>query len=156
MGQTITNYKKDLFIGYTLKTVQWQKCSGSYLKFYGEKDFDQPHFNNQTDFELMFGHDFCGIINEQVHVIFMKDGTQHKMKDKVRTKEDLETHLFALKLYENQTFKVQIDQKVEKEAKLQDQFPWFMEKYVCCIPSSLFRSQIAFASSPTRSTMRKL
>ncbi|KAH7830354.1 putative calreticulin [Monocercomonoides exilis] len=130
IGETVTNFRKNLFIGFTVTQTQDIKCSGSYLKFFNEP-FDQENFNGDTPFELMFGPDTCGSINDQVHAIFRHEGREQKSRARIRSKDDKETHLYAIKLYANGSYVLQTDIKKENWGEFQDQWGnWYTPRFV--------------------------
>ncbi|KAH7821445.1 putative calreticulin [Monocercomonoides exilis] len=129
IGETVTNFKKDLFIGFTLVQTKQQKCSGSYIKFLPE-GANVKNFTNETEYQLMFGPDFCGMINDHIHVIVKMNGTEYPLKNKIKTVKDNETHLYALKLYRNGTYKVQLDNHTESEGDISEQWEWFPTRLI--------------------------
>ena len=129
MNRTISTFNKSIFIGYQVTQTRDQKCAGSYLKFFKEP-FDPEHFNSDTPYEFMFGHEYCGS-TDQVQCTFNHDGKKHEKTQKIWTKHDKETHWFGIKLYANHTFEAYVDLKREAFGTIGSKWKGMKQVYVC-------------------------
>jgi calreticulin len=128
-GKTYSNENQTLIISFTVCNLQYVNCAGQYLKLLPEKT-DQKNFNGDDKYYVMFGPDYCGPMNDRVHAIIRRNHTNIPMKSLVHTKRDNKTHLYTLILYSNYTFEIQIDDKSEKNGTMQEEWGFFLPKFV--------------------------
>ena len=129
IGQTITTKDKDLIISFQVTATREQKCTGNYLKFFGEF-FDQYHFSGDSSYEIMFGPDYCQAVNDNVHLILRRNGKEFKMTDRVRAYHDQHTHLYTFRMYKNHTYSVEVDERVVSHGWMSDRWKCFVHPEV--------------------------
>ncbi|KAF7731270.1 hypothetical protein EC973_000686 [Apophysomyces ossiformis] len=108
-----SNKGKDFVVQFDVKNEQNIDCGGSYVKIFSDK-FDPKTFNGDSDYNIMFGPDFCGT-KAMVHVIFNYNGTNHNLKKTIPAPHDVYTHTYTLIVKPDQTYQVLIDGE-EKQA----------------------------------------
>jgi calreticulin len=130
IGKTISNENQTLIFSYTACNTQSNlKCAGSYIKLLPEK-LNQLFFSADDHFYIMMGPDFCGSMNDKINCVLRKGKKEHQMKDSIHTKRDSNTHLYTLILYPDYTFEFHIDNNIEKSGNMQDQWNYFLPKFV--------------------------
>jgi Calreticulin family len=60
-----------LAVQYELRQLEPLRCGGAYLKLLESVRLDQRHFDQHTDYTLMFGPDRCGA-EDRVHLILQR------------------------------------------------------------------------------------
>jgi calreticulin len=114
-----SNKDKTLVLQYAVKFPQKIDCGGGYLKF-GPAPAPGASFNGDTDYNIMFGPDFCGTSTKKVHVIFNYKGKNHLIKKNIAPKEDQLTHVYTLLVKPDNTYEVQIDGTKAESGKLEE------------------------------------
>jgi len=123
-----SNKGKKLVIQYSVKHEQNIDCVGAYLKI-GPKGIDQSNFNGDTQYNIMFGPDICGM-TKKTHLIFNYKGTNHLIKSDIRTESDTNTHLYTLVLNSDNTYEVLIDGKSASKGNMKDDFDMLPSKEI--------------------------
>merc|ERR1711865_555595 len=103
---TFSNKDKTLIVQYTVKHEQNIDCGGAYLKL-GPAPFDGKEFNGDTEYNIMFGPDICGM-----------------------TKRTHLTHLYTLTVKPDNTFDVSIDGVSVEAGSLAEGWKFLKEKEV--------------------------
>ncbi|KAI9312107.1 Calreticulin family-domain-containing protein [Dichotomocladium elegans] len=98
---------KDLIIQFDVKNDQNIDCGGSYVKVFSDK-FDPKNFNGDSEYNIMFGPDFCGS-KAMVHAILNYKGTNYDLKKTVSAPKDLFTHTYTLVIKPDQTYQILVD-----------------------------------------------
>jgi len=102
-----------------VKHEQKIDCGGGYLKIL-PSDVDQKNFNGDSQYNIMFGPDICGVSTKKVHLIFNYNGKNHLLKKNVAAETDEFTHLYTLILHPDNTYEIQIDQKEVAKGSLKE------------------------------------
>jgi len=124
-----SNKGKDLVIQYQVKFPQKIDCGGGYLKL-GPGPFPGEGFHGDTEYNIMFGPDYCGPSTRKVHVIFNYKGKNHLIKKTITPKDDTLTHLYTLIVHPDNTYKVLIDNKEEAAGKLAEDWDFLPPKEI--------------------------
>merc|ERR1711865_859801 len=104
---TFSNKDKTLIVQYTVKHEQNIDCGGAYLKL-GPAPFDGKEFNGDTEYNIMFGPDICGM-TKRTHLIFNYNKENLLKTKDLRTESNELTHLYTLTVKPDNTFDVSID-----------------------------------------------
>nr|CAD7573989.1 unnamed protein product [Timema californicum] len=124
---------KPLVVQYEVTLQEGQECGGAYIKLLslGKQTADLRQFHDKTPYTIMFGPDKCGN-DHKLHFIFRHknplNGTfteKHCKKPKERIEEpfkDKLPHLYTLVVRPDNTFTVQLDNKVINEGSLLEDF----------------------------------
>jgi calreticulin len=124
-----SNKDKTLVLQYAVKFPQKIDCGGGYLKF-GPAPAPGAAFNGDTDYNIMFGPDFCGTSTKKVHVIFNYKGKNHLIKKNISPKEDQLTHVYTLLVKPDNTYEVQIDGTKAESGKLEEDWDFLPAKEI--------------------------
>merc|ERR1719399_1987176 len=123
-----SNKDKPIVVQYTVKHEQGIDCGGAYLKL-GSAPFDAKKFNGDTDYNIMFGPDICGM-TKRTHLIFNYND-KNLLKDKdMRTESDELTHIYTMIVKPDNTFEVQIDGEKVEDGKLADGWKFLEPKEI--------------------------
>jgi calreticulin len=112
-----------------VKFPQKIDCGGGYLKF-GPAPAPGANFNGDTDYNIMFGPDFCGTSTKKVHVIFNYKGKNHLIKKAITPKDDQLNHLYTLVVSPDNSYRVLIDNKEEAKGKLLEDWDFLPPKEI--------------------------
>nr|CAD7443778.1 unnamed protein product [Timema bartmani] len=124
---------KPLVVQYEVTLQEGQECGGAYIKLLslGKQTADLRQFHDKTPYTIMFGPDKCGN-DHKLHFIFRHknplNGTfteKHCKKPKERIEEpfkDKLPHLYTLIVRPDNTFTIQLDNKVINEGSLLEDF----------------------------------
>jgi len=107
IANDFSNKDKDLIIQYSVKHEQNIDCGGGYIKLH-PAGLDQPNYNGDSVYNIMFGPDICGS-TKRTHVIFTYKGKNYLIKKDVRCESDQFTHLYTLIVKPDNTYEVKID-----------------------------------------------
>merc|ERR1711957_41855 len=125
---TFSNKDKTLIVQYTVKHEQNIDCGGAYLKL-GPAPFDGKEFNGDTEYNIMFGPDICGM-TKRTHLIFNYNKENLlKTKDLCTESNEL-THLYTLTVKPDNTFDVSIDGVSVEAGSLAEGWKFLKEKEV--------------------------
>lgn len=124
-----SNKGKDLILQYSVKHEQKIDCGGGYIKLM-PKGVDQPNFNGDSTYNIMFGPDVCGSSTKKTHVIFNYKGKNHLIKKDIKCETDEFTHLYTLIVKPDNTYEVLIDQKSVAKGNLKDDFDFLPAKEI--------------------------
>lgn len=119
---------KELVVQYELKFTQEIDCGGGYLKL-AKGDFEPEKFNDQSDYEIMFGPDICGGENK-IHTIFSYNGQNHLWKKKPAAEKDQLSHVYRLVVKPDNTYEVSVDGTVKESGNLEDDFDFLPAKKI--------------------------
>ncbi|KAL0089425.1 Calreticulin CNE1 [Phycomyces blakesleeanus] len=111
-----TNKGKDLVIQYDVKNEQHIDCGGNYVKIFSDK-FDPKTFNGDSEYNIMFGPDFCGT-KAMVHAIFNYKGVNYDLKKTVSAPNDVDTHTYTLIVKPDQTYQILVDGEEKASGEL--------------------------------------
>ncbi|XP_041751835.2 calreticulin [Coregonus clupeaformis] len=117
--EPFSNQGKTLVIQFTVKHEQNIDCGGGYIKLF-PADLDQADMHGDSNYNIMFGPDICGLGTKKVHVIINYKGKNHLISKDVRCKDDEYTHLYTLILNPDNTYEVKIDNKKVESGSLEE------------------------------------
>jgi len=124
-----SNEGKDLILQYSVKHEQRIDCGGGYLKIM-PSGVDQPNFNGDSPYNIMFGPDICGSSTKKTHVILNYDGKNHLIKKDIKAENDEYTHLYTLVIKPDNSYKVLIDQKEVASGSLESDWDMLPAKEI--------------------------
>merc|ERR1712166_1708303 len=125
---TFSNKDKTLIVQYTVKHEQNIDCGGAYLKL-GPAPFDGKEFNGDTEYNIMFGPDICGM-TKRTHLIFNYNKENLLKTKDLRTESNELTHLYTLTVKPDNTFDVSIDGVSVEAGSLAEGWKFLKEKEV--------------------------
>jgi calreticulin len=125
-----SNKDKPLILQYTVKHEQKIDCGGGYIKILPSEGVDQPKFNGDSPYNIMFGPDICGSSTRKVHVIFTYKGKNHLIKKEIPCESDEFTHLYTLQVNPDNTYLVQIDGKEVAKGSLKEDWDMLPAKEI--------------------------
>merc|ERR1712195_239737 len=123
---TFSNKDKTLIVQYTVKHEQNIDCGGAYLKL-GPAPFDGKEFNGDTEYNIMFGPDICGM-TKRTHLIFNYNKENLLKTKDLRTESNELTHLYTLTVKPDNTFDVSIDGVSVEAGSLAEGWKFLKEK----------------------------
>jgi len=119
LPKEFNNKDRTLVLQFSVKHEQHIDCGGGYVKLL-PAGLDQTDFSGDSDYNVMFGPDICGMLR-RVHTIFHYKEKNHLIKSPdIKAEHDEFTHLYTLVAYPNQTFNVLIDSKSVRNGSLFD------------------------------------
>merc|ERR1712238_173453 len=125
---TFSNKDKTLIVQYTVKHEQNIDCGGAYLKL-GPAPFDGKEFNGDTEYNIMFGPDICGM-TKHTHLIFNYEKENLLKTKDLRTESNELTHLYTLTVKPDNTFDVSIDGVSVEAGSLAEGWKFLKEKEI--------------------------
>merc|ERR1711865_100130 len=125
---TFSNKDKTLIVQYTVKHEQNIDCGGAYLKL-GPAPFDGKEFNGDTEYNIMFGPDICGM-TKRTHLIFNYNKENLLKTKDLRTESNELTHLYTLTVKPDNTFDVSIDGVSVEAGSLAEGWKFLKEKEI--------------------------
>merc|ERR1712160_12533 len=125
---TFSNKDETLIVQYTVKHEQNIDCGGAYLKL-GPAPFDGKEFNGDTEYNIMFGPDICGM-TKRTHLIFNYNKENLLKTKDLRTESNELTHLYTLTVKPDNTFDVSIDGVSVEAGSLAEGWKFLKEKEV--------------------------
>jgi calreticulin len=123
-----SNKDKTLIVQYSVKHEQNIDCGGAYLKI-GPAPFDGKAFNGDTDYNIMFGPDICGM-TKRTHLIFNYNKENLLKTKDIRTESDEVTHVYTLTVKPDNTFDVAIDGTSVESGSLKEGWKFLKEKEI--------------------------
>jgi len=116
IDEPLDNTDKPLVLLLTVKHEQKIDCGGGYLKLMNKLE-DPKKFSGDTEYEIMFGPDFCGT-TRKVHAIF-RHGKENLLINKdVRVDNDEYTHQYVFIIRTDGTFDIQVDGKSKQNGNI--------------------------------------
>merc|ERR1712055_1048226 len=125
----VSNKDKKLVIQFSVKHEQSIDCGGGYIKLFDCK-LDQADMHGESPYNIMFGPDICGPGTKKVHVIFSHKGKNHLIKEDIRCKDDVFTHLYTLIVNTDGTYEVLIDNESAQTGSLTDDWDFLPPKKI--------------------------
>merc|ERR1719370_1814439 len=128
IDEPLDNTDKDLVLLLNVKHEQNIDCGGGYLKLMNSLD-DAKKFSGDTEYEIMFGPDFCGS-TKKVHAIF-RHGEENLLINKdVRADNDEYTHQYVFIVKPDGTFDIQVDGKSKKKGDVKEFWDFELPKEI--------------------------
>jgi len=127
--KVLDNTNKDLVVQYELRLQKDLDCGGAYIKLLTEATLPPTlnNFSNEVPYTIMFGPDKCGSTNKVHFIVRHKNPVSKKYEEKhlknpPSIKTDTLTHLYKLHVMNDNTFTISVDDKVEREGNLLEDF----------------------------------
>lgn len=128
IDEPLHNTDKPLVILLTVKHEQKIDCGGGYLKLMNTLE-DHKKFSGDTEYEIMFGPDFCGA-TKKVHAIF-RHGEENLLINKdVRTDNDEYTHQYVFIVNTDGTFDIKVDGKSKRSGDVKEFWDFELPKEI--------------------------
>lgn len=124
-----TNKDKDYVVQFDVKNDQSIDCGGSYIKLFPEAGFDPKTFNGESQYNIMFGPDFCGS-KAMVHAILNYNGKNHDLKKTVSAPNDVYTHTYTLIVKPDQTYQILVDGEEKAAGALLEDWDFLAPKTI--------------------------
>jgi len=128
INEPLDNTDKPLVLLLTVKHEQKIDCGGGYLKLMNSLD-SLEKFNGDTQYEIMFGPDFCGS-TKKVHAIFRHEEENLLINKDVRTDNDEYTHQYVFIVNPDGTFDIQVDGKSKKKGDVKESWDFELPKEI--------------------------
>jgi len=126
--EAIHTDEKPLVILLTVKHEQNIDCGGGYLKLMNSLD-SLDKFDGDTQYEIMFGPDFCGS-TRKVHAI-LRHGDENLLINKdVRATNDVYTHQYVFVLNPDNTFDVKVDGSSKQKGDVKEFWDFELPKEI--------------------------
>jgi calreticulin len=119
IAKPFSNKDKTLVIQFSVKHQQNIDCGGGYIKLLPE-GLDQPNFNGDAAYNIMFGPDICGAGHRIVHFILNKRGENRLIKRNVNAENDEHTHSYTAVLKADNTYEIYVDGERKQDGKIED------------------------------------
>lgn len=117
-----SNKDANLVFQFSVKHGQSIDCGGGYFKLLPKSSTeDLEGFNGDTPYHVMFGPDICGS-TKRTHAIITYKEKNHLIEKDLSTKSDIFTHVYTLIIKPDQTFQVLIDNEVEREGSISEEW----------------------------------
>jgi len=107
IDEPLDNTDKDLVLLLNVKHEQNIDCGGGYLKLMNSLE-SLEKFDGDTQYEIMFGPDFCGS-TRKVHAILRHEDENLLINKDVRATNDQYTHQYVFVLKPDNTFDIKVD-----------------------------------------------
>jgi len=128
IDEPIDNKEKPLVLLLTVKHEQKIDCGGGYLKLMNALE-SLEKFNGDTQYEIMFGPDFCGS-TKKVHAI-LRHGEENLLINKdVTVTNDEYTHQYVFISNPDGTFVIKVDGKSKKEGDVKEFWDFELPKEI--------------------------
>lgn len=118
-----------LVVQYEVRLQEGLTCGGAYIKLYqSTPDFTAATVTPNTPYVIMFGPDKCGSTDKVHFIIRWRNPVSGEYEEKhlvspPKTKTaDKNVHLYTLVIRPDDTYAIKIDDEVEKEGKLAEDF----------------------------------
>jgi len=128
IDEPIDNKENPIVLLLTVKHEQDIDCGGGYLKLMNALE-SLEKFNGETQYEIMFGPDFCGT-TRKVHAI-LRHGDENLLINKdVTITNDQYTHQYVFILNADGTFEVKVDGKSKKKGDVKEFWDFELPKEI--------------------------
>ncbi|KAI8587561.1 Calreticulin/calnexin [Geranomyces variabilis] len=122
------NTNSTFVLQYSVKFERGSNCAGGYVKIL-PPGVDVARLNGETPYNIMFGPDICGP-DQKVHFIMNYDKENRMIQGEIPPPIDQLSHLYTLIIHPNQTYAILIDNEVDAEGSLFDDFNFFPPKTI--------------------------
>jgi len=127
--EEFSNKDKTLVIQFSVKHEQNIDCGGGYIKVFGA-DLDPAQMHGESPYKIMFGPDICGPGTKRVHVIFSYKGENKLIKEEIRPKDDVLSHLYTLVVKPDNTYEVRINNEKVQDGSLEEHWDFLPAKEI--------------------------
>merc|ERR1711920_312219 len=118
IDEPLDNTDKDLVLLLNVKHEQNIDCGGGYLKLMNSLE-SLEKFDGDTQYEIMFGPDFCGA-TRKVHAILRHEDENLLINKDVRATKDTYTHQYVFVLRPDNTFDIKVDGKSKQNGDVKE------------------------------------
>jgi len=128
IDEPIDNKEKPLVLLLTVKHEQKIDCGGGYLKLMNALE-SLEKFDGETQYEIMFGPDFCGT-TKKVHAIFRHGDENLLINKDVQMINDEFTHQYVFITNPDGTFDIKVDGKSKKSGDVKEFWDFELPKEI--------------------------
>jgi len=126
--EPLDNTEKPLVLMLTVKHEQNLDCGGGYLKLMNALE-SLDKFDGDTQYEIMFGPDFCGA-TRKVHAILRHEDENLLINKDVRATNDQYTHQYVFILKPDNTFDIKVDGESKKDGDVKEFWDFELPKEI--------------------------
>merc|ERR550534_608238 len=128
IDEPLDNTDKDLVLLLNVKHEQNIDCGGGYLKLMNSLE-SLESFDGETQYEIMFGPDFCGSTRKG-HAILRHEDKNLLINKEVRATNDEHTHQYVFILKPDNTFEIRVDGKSGKDGDVKEFWDFELPKEI--------------------------
>jgi len=128
IDEPLDNTDKDLVLLLNVKHEQNIDCGGGYLKLMNSLE-SLDKFDGDTQYEIMFGPDFCGS-TRKVHAILRHEDENLLINKDVRATNDQYTHQYVFILKPDNTFEIKIDGESKQSGDVKEFWDFELPKEI--------------------------
>jgi len=128
IDEPLDNTDKDLVLLLNVKHEQNIDCGGGYLKLMNSLE-SLEKFDGDTQYEIMFGPDFCGS-TRKVHAILRHEDENLLINKDVRANQDQLTHQYVFILKPDDTFDIKVDGKSKQSGDVKEFWDFELPKEI--------------------------
>jgi len=128
IDEPFDNKDKTLVLLLNVKHEQEIDCGGGYLKLMNSLE-SLEKFDGDTQYEIMFGPDFCGA-TRRVHAILRHQDENLLINKDVRATKDVYTHQYVFVLNPDNTFDIKVDGKSKQNGDVKEFWDFELPKEI--------------------------
>jgi len=128
IDEPLDNTDKDLVLLLNVKHEQNIDCGGGYLKLMNSLE-SLEKFDGDTQYEIMFGPDFCGS-TRKVHAILRHEDENLLINKDVRATNDVYTHQYVFILKPDNTFDISVDGESKQSGDVKEFWDFELPKEI--------------------------
>jgi len=128
INEPFDNTEKPIVILLNVKHEQNIDCGGGYLKLMNSLE-SLEKFDGDTQYEIMFGPDFCGS-TRKVHAILRHEDKNLLINKEVRATNDVFTHQYVFILKPDNTFEIKVDGESQKDGDVKEFWDFELPKEI--------------------------
>jgi len=128
IDEPLDNTDKDLVLLLNVKHEQNIDCGGGYLKLMNSLE-SLEKFDGDTQYEIMFGPDFCGS-TRKVHAILRHEDENLLINKDVRATNDQYTHQYVFILKPDNTFDITVDGESKQSGDVKEFWDFELPKEI--------------------------
>jgi len=128
IDEPFDNKDKTLVLSLNVKHEQEIDCGGGYLKLMNSLE-SLEKFDGDTQYEIMFGPDFCGA-TKKVHAILRHEDENLLINKDVRATKDPYTHQYVFVLRPDNTFDIKVDGKSKQNGDVKEFWDFELPKEI--------------------------
>jgi len=128
IDEPLDNTDKDLVLLLNVKHEQNIDCGGGYLKLMNSLE-SLEKFDGETQYEIMFGPDFCGS-TKKVHAILRHEDENLLINKDVRATNDQYTHQYVFILKPDNTFEIKVDGESKQSGDVKEFWDFELPKEI--------------------------
>jgi calnexin len=113
-----------IVVQYEVRMQEGLECGGAYVKVLkDDAKLDTTQLKDDTEYIIMFGPDKCGATNKVHFILRYENPVTHEFEEKhlknpPSPRTDKKSHLYTLLINKDNTYKIMIDQTMEKKGSL--------------------------------------